>query len=221
MAEDAIHKSNQRASKPNLTWPRFHWRLSSWLTIVSVLLAAIFLLFPSISEGKSIIERILLGVIIALSPLILFSLVPWLYASGIVIVGRIRYYPKLSELLKIEQRDLTEIRNVMAELVQKLFKANTFEIQKAAFTNGKLYIILRKKTNSGLDIGDSVEVIDDKDGMSMGQFVVTEIRDEVYYAEGISHVDRLWLGYVREKGEITVIPHMVAIHIPHGGQNGQ
>jgi hypothetical protein len=66
-------------------------------------------------------------------------------------------------------------------------------------------------------IEDRVEIIDTEDGMSMGQFKVTEIRTDVYYAEEIGHIDPVWSGYIRGKGETEVIPHMIAMHIPRGG----
>ena len=66
-------------------------------------------------------------------------------------------------------------------------------------------------------VGDIVDVLDQDDNKFMGRFKVTESRENDYYAEGIINIDALWLGYVRQQGETTVIPHMVAICIHKGG----
>jgi len=51
----------------------------------------------------------------------------------------------------------------------------------------------------------------------MGMFIITEKRDEVFYAKGIGHVDSLWMGEVKQKGETTITPFMIAVHVPRGG----
>lgn len=81
--------------------------------------------------------------------------------------------------------------------------------------------MVTRKSGHEMALGDNFEIVDRKDNMPMGQFQVTEVRDKVYYAYGISHVDPIWLGYVQERGEIGVMPNIVAIHIPKGGQNGK
>lgn len=197
-------------------WPKFQWRMGLLFTIASFLLTSILLIFPNLSEGRFSCYRIFLIVFMIVGPFIIISVLPWLFKVVLTITKRVDYYPALLEISKTQQQDLTNMRNAIAELLQNIPKSITFEIKRASFTNGKLYILLRK-SDGNMIIGDRVEIIDTEDGMSMGQFKVTEIRMDVYYAEEIGHIDPVWSGYIREKGETEVIPHMKAIYIPRGG----
>jgi hypothetical protein len=80
---------------------------------------------------------------------------------------------------------------------------------------------IRVKALTERQIRLQVEVIDYRDGKTMGRFRVTEVRQEEYYAEGISYVDPVWSGLVRERGETTVTPWMIAMHPQGGGQDGK
>jgi hypothetical protein len=57
--------------------------------------------------------------------------------------------------------------------------------------------------------------------MPMGLFRVTEVRSDEYYAKGVRNIDPLWMGHLRKRQETSLLPSMVAFHIPHQeGSNG-
>lgn len=203
--------------KPELNWPKLRWRVTRNLTIVMGLLAIILFIFPSLTEEKSNEYRILVAVLIILIPFIFFTAIPWSYEAMRVTIRRVRRYPRLLGISKGEWSALTKLQKSMAEYLMNQIKHHGFEIELVAFRKGKLYILIAKQSATDLNMGDVFEVIDYVDPKPMGQFKVTEIRDELYYAEGINRVDKLWMGYVQKYGETKCNPDMVAIHIPEGG----
>lgn len=222
MAEkETSHKADRGKLSPELNWPKFQWNVTKWLTIASFLIGALLLIFPGWSEGKFDEYRILVAVLIIMSPFLLFTAFPWICKVSTVTARRLRCYPKLLETSKGQGRDLKAMNKMIVDFIQNHINSNSFEIVRSAFTNEKLYILLARQSGKEMVVGNIVEVLHKKDNMLMGRFKVTELREKVYYAEGISHVDPLWLGYVRKQGEIQIQPHMIAIHVPNGGQNGK
>lgn len=216
---------------PELWWPKFKWHFNVWQTIVLAWLAYVLSVFPGMMEGRSAGYRVLVGVLIFLSVFLLIMTIQWLFTAGRTIVRRVIFYPKLMETYNVERRDLTEINEALTEsntelhktgvyLLQNHFNARSFEIRKAAFTKGRIYILLARKSGYKMVVGDIVDVIDQEDNRFMGRFKVIELRENDYYAVGTGKIDGLWSGYVREQGETEVMPRMVAICIFEGGYNG-
>lgn len=211
--------STDKEPLPELNWPEFKWRVGTWLTIASTLLSFAIFIFPSLSQNQFDGQRIPVAVLVALLPFLLVSAFPWLLKVGQVAAVRAKLYPRLMGMWRTQGRDLAEIKGAMAEFVQHSVRACIFDVERASYTKGRLYVLVARQTGHEMAVGDDLEVIDREDNVSMGQFQVTEVREKVYYACGISYVDPVWLGYVQERGEIGVMPNIVAIHIPKGGQN--
>lgn len=219
-----MNEKGQKAEKGTvgreLSWPRLHWRATTYLTTVSVLLAIVLFAFPGLSEGTFDEYRILIAVLIILFPFILFTGIPWLYRAISTIVKRVIYYTEIRRGYLETKKDFTELQKTMVEYLMNQINCHKLEIDLAGFKDGKIYLLLLRKSEVNIKLGDIVEVIDSRDYMPMGQFRITEIRSEVYYAEEANHVDRLWLGYVKERGETKFLPNMTALRIPRGGNNG-
>ncbi len=203
-----------------LLWPKLHWRATPYFTAVSVLIAIILFAFPGLSEGRFDQYRILIAILIILLPFILFTGIPWLYRAIPTIIKRVVYYTEIRRVYLETKKDYTELQKTMVEYLMNQIDCHKLEINLAGFKGGKLYLLLLRKPEVYIELGDIVEVIDSSDYMPMGQFKITEMRSEVYYAEEASHVDKLWLGYVKEHGETKFSPNITALHIPRGGNNG-
>jgi hypothetical protein len=67
--------------------------------------------------------------------------------------------------------------------------------------------------------GDLVSILHKEDSMVMGIFKITEIREDAYYAVAHSSIDPVFGGFIRDRGSITIVPNMVATHIPQGERN--
>lgn len=96
-----------------------------------------------------------------------------------------------------------------------------FEISKTTYQKNQLYISLKKKERFDLNLNDGVIVIDINDWYYMGQFIVTEIRNDVYYAAATKLIDPLWLSFVRKNGEVEMTPNLIAYCEKAGEQDVQ
>ena len=133
---------------------------------------------------------------------------------------RIQTYPQICLNCSTIDKELISIKSDMSSYVLNAARSYEFEIQGATYLNGKLTIALNVGTRKKLKVGDQLEVIYKEDKMPMGLFKIREIRSTAYYAEGVSHIDKLWMGYVKDRGEVKMIPNMLAVYVPTGGQNG-
>lgn len=215
------HKNRGDMSTRELRWPKVHWRVGVWFTAASTLLTVAVVIFPSLSGETFDWYRVLLVVLVMVGTFSLASLVPWVVGAMLVVTRRVRYYPRQLEELKFVERYLAEMRSAMADVLLNSSQGSPLEIAKAAYVEGRYYVVLRREVQHSLVKGDQVEVIDLRDTKTMGRFRVTEVRQEEYYAEGVSSVDPLWSGLVRERGETTVTPWMIAMHPQGGGQDGK
>lgn len=212
-------KTEKEMTVRELLWPKPQWRATTYLTMVSVLLAIVLFVIPGLSEGSFDRHRILIVVIIIVIPFVVFTGIPWLYKAIRTIVKRVTYYPEIQRVYLETKKDFMELHKAMTGYLISQIDCHKLDIQLAAFKDGKIYLILLRKAEVDIKLGDVVEVIDSRDYQSMGQFRITEIRSEVYYAEGVSHVDKLWLGYVKIHGETKFLPNMIALRIPRGENN--
>ena len=219
-----MSKTNQKTEREmtfgELSWPKPQWRVTRYLTIVSTLVAIVVFVIPGLSGGDFESRRIVIAVIVIVIPLVVSTGIPWLYRAIRVIVKRVSYYSEIRRIYLETRKDFMELQKAMAGYLMNQVGRDELEIQLAAFKNGKIFLLLSRKAEVNIELGDVVEVVDNRDYKSMGQFRITEIRGEVYYAEEVSHVDKLWLGYVKIRGETRFLPNMIAIRMP-GGENNE
>jgi hypothetical protein len=215
MKDMKTHPIGQEPLPPDLKWPRVQWRINLWLDLISVLLAFIVLFWPGlVQEGLEHI-RFLVGIPLLLVPL-LVPVLPWLCKVSYVVCRRAHYYPTLRQRAQREIDKLNEMEKNLFDIALTSSAGHLFEIARAGCYEDKLWIVLNKPKSPKLAEGDALLVAHIEDGRAMGLFEVTQVRDTEYYAIGISSVDALWWGYVRQQGEVTIMPHMAAIHVPQG-----
>jgi hypothetical protein len=218
-----MSKTNQKTEREmtvsELSWPKPQWRATTYLTMVSTLLAIVVFVIPGLSGGNFDKRRILIAVVIIVIPFVVFTGIPWLYRAIRIIIKRVSYYPEIQRVYLETKKDFMELQKAMTGYLMNQIACYKLEIQLAAFKDGKIFLILLRKAEVDIKLGDVVEVIDSRDYQLMGQFRITEIRSEVYYAEEVSHVDKLWLGYVKIHGETKFLPNMIALRIPRGENN--
>jgi hypothetical protein len=115
--------------------------------------------------------------------------------------------------LKIE---LDKANNIIYSLIQDRIGSIEFEIQMARYDGDALYISVKKHKGIKLTGGHTLAVVHKDDNKFMGYFEVAQERIEEYYARGVSNIDPVWAGYIKQEGELSLMPHLAAIYIPNG-----
>lgn len=223
---------------PEYKWPKPHWKAYLVAFITFALLGGFTILgaLPAILDdaGSQWLRKNGVTLVLIYLPLAALALaLPWLVSVLRIAYKRITSYPNLYTQTQariaefdrqagITEAQMQAARKEISALVLQVVGASTFEISGQRFDAGKLYISLRKRRGRGykLSVGDILRVRHTEDDMFMGTFEVTQVRNTDYIALGISNVDALWAGRVRERGEITLVPNMEAIYIPKGEANG-
>jgi hypothetical protein len=160
--------------------------------------------------------RIIIGIGIATLPL-LADIFRWGFSTIGVMIQRVQIYPRL-------QKDYYELQSQFDELKDSFFRlamkgTKVYEIISAKNQRGSLFIALRTKEGDSLSHGQRIIIIDKSDQTYMGQFEVVEDFPGGYYARGMKDIDPVWLGYIHEYGESKMMPNVVGISIPIGGEN--
>lgn len=206
-------KAEKETGVRELSWPKLDWRRSTTyytlaITLVIAVLTILFFAFPELFEGRSVQYRIVIVILIILSTILLYTLTPWLCRLILTIIKRVVYYTEMWRAYLETKVGFTEVQNTLV----KCFGA--LEINLVRSEGGKLYLELARKSGENVEVGDMVAVMDLRDFMWLGQFKITDIHSEVYYAEEANSVDPLWKTYVKNQGEIKFTTNKVAIHIP-------
>jgi hypothetical protein len=186
------------------------------LSIASSLLGLAIFLFPSLSEQEFPLKfRLLIGIPLFLMPIIV-PLVIYLWTLGRVARLRCIYYSHSRQRIQQCADELTDTRKALFSLVEQDIEAREFEITRAKYEQGKLYLALNRRKSPRLEKGDTLIAVHKDDGLAMGQFEITEVRDSEYHAIGVKGIDQVWLGYMSEQGETWLLPHMAAMYKPLG-----
>ena len=127
---------------------------------------------------------------------------------------RAKYYSSLHSKALQAIQYIEHLRKSYFDLVKQIADERQFEIIRVANVNGKMFIVIQKRKTPKIYQGDSMVVVHKEDGLLMGIFQVTEIRLKEIYAQGISDLDAVWSGYVRQRGEVHMTPNLAAIYIP-------
>ena len=209
-----IRKATQELQPKELEWPRLKWQSEMWFALIPFVLGFIVFLFPNLSGDEKYIQlRFIIGIPLLFSPL-LVPLTIW----GIRILNnamlRIDEYPRIFALLVKVRSELRQLNQNFMDLVQSTSNQHRFEILKASVYEKQYFIVVKKTANPLLKTDDTLIVVDVADKKRMGNFQVTEERENEYYAQNIGNIDPVWSGYIRQRGEVTVNPNLTALYLP-------
>ena len=210
-------RANDRHDLPSQhPWPRLHWRPELWFTFVGSLLAFVVFFWPSISDSQSpVSSRLLIGIPLLLAPLLAPALL-WLLATTRTVARRVRDYPRVHLAAVQELDDIDSLKSDVYAIALQRQEARALNILAATVVDGHLYLSLARTPDTLLAIDDPVAVIDQSDGLTMGMFKITQVREQDYYAVGTSGINPLWKGQVLQLGETTMFPNMVALAFREG-----
>lgn len=133
-------------------------------------------------------------------------------------LNRIQGYPALHQGAIAQHNDMLALKADLYEFALRRQSAPALDIIRAKVRNGHMYISIGKKEQLALDVEDPLVVVDQTDGMMMGMFKVTQIRDAEYYAVDTSGVNPLWKGQVLQAGEVSMFPNMIVVPLREGGE---
>jgi len=205
----------QESRPPDLKWPKLQWQPMMWLSLIPFALSFVVFFVPILAEERLKSQRILIGVVLLLMPVIV-PICTWLWRASRITYQRTINYSLLHDRALWYSEELFHARKDIFAILQSSLGGRLFEITRARYEQGLLYIALNKNKSTKLIEGNIVMVVHKFDGMSMGQFEVTEVRTNEYYAVGVRSIDPLWLTRMEQQGEISLIPNMAAIYLPRG-----
>ena len=199
-----------------LPWPKVEWKAGIFLAIIPFLLSFVIFFYPPIATDPNLQSlRFLIGIPLLVSPL-LFPLFLWSWRTINVAIMRLRLYPVVYAGGQRSNEQIEQLRREYYALAVVSNSSNIYEISRAAYIQGKLYISIAKKRSRRVSEGETFAVLHKDDGLLMGLFEVKEIRENDVYALGVSNVDPLWLGYIIQRGEAEINPSLLAIYVPRG-----
>jgi hypothetical protein len=205
-----LKSAKQKKYNPKyFKWPTWKIHLLNWLSVISFLFAITIFIMSQINDSGKEKFCIILGFVFLVAP-VLIPMSWWVVRVLLVIFERTTYYPFLYSLYQETSSQSVDLEQQFVSYVLNSTKDYMFEISRVTYQSNQLYISLKKKEAFNLNINDIVIVIDKNDGYFMGQFEITEIRTDVYYAVGTKLIDPLWRSVVREKVEIEMTPNLVA-----------
>jgi hypothetical protein len=193
-------------------WPKWQkWESAWWFTFIGAICGLVLLVFPSLIDAPLWI-RLIVVIGMVLLPLVISS-VRYLFQISSVILSRVHNYSNLYTMFEQSSR-------VILSLMKQLIAIRGFEIDRVSNYNHDLYITFKKKKGITLQQGDLVSVIDTREGIIMGSFQITEIRENEYRAKNSGYIDPVWRGYIYQAGKAESVPppDTIAIHLPQNGE---
>ena len=213
----------QELLPPELDRPRWEWWGNIWGSVVQVVLAFLVFFFPNLVGIDESLQplRLIIGIPILLLPILGPTLL-WLFKAGVVTYKRARYYPTLRHRTRRDEDDLARANQTIFAFLQNATSGQVYALDRAWYDRNtdQLFIVLEKNGTHDLTRGDSVAVLHTSGTRYMGLFEVTEVRAQEYYARGVTNVDPLWMGQMREQIEVRVLPFMIAEYLPAQGLGG-
>ena len=176
------------------------------------MLGIVVLLWPNLPSHNI---RWVIGALLVLGPVILPALT-WLWQAGRVLYRRAYWYPALRQRARWEIDQLDELKTNLVNILHDISGVHLCEIARATCYEGKLYIVLNKRSSPKLAKGDALVGVHRTDARLMGFFEVTEVRHREYYAVGTSNIDPLWRGHIQDLGEAQITPNIYAAYLPQG-----
>lgn len=206
------------ALPPNHLWPRVRWRPEFWFALVPFLLGVISFFLPLVSTSRSLARlQLWIGLPLTFGPLLVFIGI-WGWSAIATVSARARDYERLYYVAENRGNELDFLKSDVYRIAHAWGGEIPLHLMRGRIIDGKLYLSIARGAESPLGVDDQIVVIHLADRLTMGMFKIVQVRDADYYAVATSAVDPVWLGQVREVGESSMFPNMVAIPVPEGGQ---
>lgn len=199
------------------SYPKLGGHREYLLSLFSFLIAGASLIATNYSHISFFHEygsNIAVGLFIAgfLSPII-----QWLLYFMVAIIKRLTDYPQLHDITRSTCDDLVQLRETLFNLLHSLPYVAAIEIEKAAYVDSKVYIVLRRNglgAGEQIEVGDVLTLLDFSDGLILGMIQVTEVRTREYYTVAQKGLDPILRGHIIHTGEVSVLPNIKAIYLP-------
>jgi hypothetical protein len=137
-----------------------------------------------------------------------------------VVVLRAIAYERLVRQAIETQDELTATKTMLSSAVRGSHQLPTFEITNVLKYGGHVYVNLSLGLDS-LNSGDTIALVDTADGMVLGHFEVTDVKQNGYQAKSARPPNPVWLGYLHESNqmELPPPPGAVALLVAKGRKN--
>jgi len=187
-----------------LKWPR--WKCPSiWFTVLSFALALINFLILNLEQKY----RFIIGILLLISPILIQTFL-WIIKTFVIIFKRISCYSNLYNKYQM-------FKESISILWKNCIEDRLLEIYWATYQGDEFIIVLKNSSKLNIEKGNKILVFDKRDAFPMGQFEITDVRDDKYYAICTKNIDPVWLGYVKQVGETRAVPYYIAaIYLPSG-----
>lgn len=204
----------------SIPWPSWRWEGSGWWqTIAASILAAATLIAPALST-KPLFERLvlLLGAFVV-APLVVLTITYIARVLRVVVLRALAYERVVQQSIEA-QHELTATKTMLSSAVRGQHQLPTFEITSILKYGGNIYLNLSLGLDA-LSSGDQIALVDTTDGMLLGEFEVTNVKQSGYQAKGTRPPNPVWLGYLRESNqmELPPPPGAVALLVAKGRKN--
>ena len=197
---------HQPIPNPVFSWPPSGW----WFTFIGAMIGSALFVVPSSIE-LSFPKRLLVCVVLILTPAIVFVL-RHVWRRNRAFIRRARAYGALVTSLDESNFELDRANSAIKELVLERQERNSFRIAYGFVLDGKPIIALERKRGVRLKVGDSLTVIASDLGV-LGTFEVIDDAGKQYRARSTGPMDALWLGSMKQAGAAHSEPPILAVAI--------
>lgn len=201
----------QEDALPEITWPRWEWVLDRRGFSVSSIFGVLSFFAAFLIEAIPTWIWISVGTVLVL----LWLLVPLvLYARRAYQAVRARYrqYPIARDYARRKDRELEQAQRRVSEILPyvSVFQLKNVLYETVEPGTPEIYIVVEKTNEVRLEVGDKLQVIDERDEKLMGVFEVRREREQDYFALGME-VDANWAGLVHQEGRREQYPPVNAV----------
>lgn len=202
-----IMQMREQTNRFYIVKPRWHLPDSAWwFTVWGGVAALITFLFVSFSSVGLFARIIITAFAFLIAPLGV-SIFSYGYKLLCYIRKRLSVYDDLYiDWLTLNER-LSKANETVLSLGSSVERKNVLELKRVHFFRDKLHVFIKKRRGLSLEEGQLIVVIDISDGLTLGYFRVSEVRQSEYLAQQEDDsIDPLWLGFIKNTGESEMYP---------------
>ncbi len=134
--------------------------------------------------------------------------------------NRARAYVTIREAYNAILIEQEQSKSLIYALMRERENHRTLRIEYCYFYNERAFIALTRKKGFRVQVGNAFTVVDQENGLVMGDFVITDDKGDCYLAMSPQNIDAVWLGYIRQAGasRSEPPPSAVALFIESNGE---